>query len=319
MDDSQVVDELLERYLSAPESDESEELGELLSSRAEPIIRKVVFWRINDSRADAEDVSAEAMLNLVQHLRRYREEEGRSAIQGFNDYVAATAHHACDRYFRRRNPGLWRMRNRVRYVLEHDTKFAVWQNSQGVWLCGLAIWKSQQQPGSTPSLGDLAGPANLSLNEVVSCIFRSSGTPLELNAVVELARITNAVPSFFGESSDQLELADKKIPADVEIEQRTFAAELWKEIQELPPRQRQALLFNLKDDAMKLLLLTGVASFKAVASTLEIAPEELASFWNKLPFADAEIARRLGCKRQQVINLRMAARKRLANRLAGWR
>jgi len=318
MGDSQVANQLLERYLSAPHLDASEELGELLSTCAEPIIRKVVFWKINDSRADAEDVCAEAMLNLVQHLQRYREAEGRSAIEGFNDYVAATAHHACDRYFRRKCPGLWRLRNRIRFVLERDAKFAVWQNSQGVWLCGLAIWRHQQQPGPTPSPGDLGARSNLSLNEIVSVIFQSCRTPLELSAVVELARGVKAVPSIAA-PSDELELPDNKIAADVEIEQRTFALELWKEIQELPPRQRQALLFNLKDDAINLLVLTGVASFREVAATLEISPEELASFWNKLPFEDTEIAERLGCTRQQVINLRMAARKRLANRLAGWR
>ena len=319
MDNSRVADQLLDRYLSAPESDESEELGELLSVRAEPIIRRVVFWRINDSRTDAEDVCAEATLNLVQRLQRCKEEEGGSAIEGFNDYVAATAHHACDRYFRCKNPGLWHLRNRIRYLLEHDARFAVWQNSQGVWLCGLAIWKFQLQAGATPSPGDLASGANLSLKKVVSRIFASSGAPMELNAVVELTRMAAVVPYSVREVNNELDLADRKTPADLEMEQRTFAAELWKEIQELPPRQRQALLFNLKDDAMNLLLLTGVASFKQVAITLEIAPEELASFWNNLPFEDTEIARRLGCTRQQIINLRMAARKRLANRLAGWR
>ena len=38
--------------------------------------------------------------------------------------------------------------------------------------------------------------------------------------------------------------------------------------------------------------------------------------WNELPLPDNAVAARLGCTRQQVINLRMAARKRLAHRLA---
>jgi hypothetical protein len=47
--------------------------------------------------------------------------------------------------------------------------------------------------------------------------------------------------------------------------------------------------------------------------------EELARMWNDLPIDDMRIATRLGIKRQQVINLRKAARARLARRLVAWR
>jgi hypothetical protein len=43
--------------------------------------------------------------------------------------------------------------------------------------------------------------------------------------------------------------------------------------------------------------------------------EDFAVLWNELPLPDNAVAARLGCTRQQVINLRMAARKRLAHRL----
>ena len=45
------------------------------------------------------------------------------------------------------------------------------------------------------------------------------------------------------------------------------------------------------------------------------ADSEFASLWQRIPLDDETIARRLGCTRQQVINLRMAGRKRLSNRL----
>lgn len=61
--------------------------------------------------------------------------------------------------------------------------------------------------------------------------------------------------------------------------------------------------------------MSGVASLREIAMVLEIAPEELAALWQELPLDDATIARRLACTRQQVINLRISARKRLANRL----
>jgi hypothetical protein len=43
--------------------------------------------------------------------------------------------------------------------------------------------------------------------------------------------------------------------------------------------------------------------------------DALAALWNDLPLPDNALALRLGSPRQQVINLRMSARKRLANRL----
>ncbi|HTT24833.1 MAG TPA: sigma-70 family RNA polymerase sigma factor [Candidatus Sulfotelmatobacter sp.] len=318
MEDSRVADPVLDSYLSAQQSCESDELGGLLSSRAEPIVRKVVFWRIGDSRADAEDVCAQAILSLMLHLQRYKK-EGHAPIQDFDGYAATSAHHACDQYLRRKNPALWRLHNRIRYVLEHDARFALWRSSHGVWLCGLARWKAQPSGGTPPASGDLAGCNHLSMPELISRIFRSSSGPVELNSVVELVQTVTVVPGRSLESSDELELADTRAAVDTEMEQRTYAADAWKQIRELPSRQRHALLFNLRHDAMNLLVLTRVASFRDIAATLEIQPEELASFWNKLPFEDTEIAERLGCTRQQVINLRMAARKRLANRLAGWR
>jgi len=319
MDNSRVADQVLDRYLAAQGAGESEELGDLLISRASPIVRKVVFWRISESRSDAEDVCAEAILDLMQRLQRYKKEEKGPAIEHFSNYAAATAHHACDRYLRRKNPERWRLRNRVRYVLEHDTKFAVWRNSLGVWLCGLAIWKHQEEAGEIPASGGFSERGTPSLHEFTSHLIRKSSAPLQLNDVIELASRVVDVPFTIGDSPDESELADSKMTADLELENRRYTAEMWKEIQDLPQRQRFALLLNLKNDATDLLLVTGVASFKEIASALEMRPEQLASLWNKLPLEDAEIAQMLTCTRQQVINLRMAARKRLANRLSGWR
>jgi hypothetical protein len=41
--------------------------------------------------------------------------------------------------------------------------------------------------------------------------------------------------------------------------------------------------------------------------------------WESLPLDDTAIADRLNLTRQQVINLRKAARMRLARRMAGWK
>lgn len=100
---------------------------------------------------------------------------------------------------------------------------------------------------------------------------------------------------------------------------RLYAQRLWEEIRLLPVNQRLVLLLNLKGDAIYLFPLCGVASIRQIAPVLEMPPEKLASLWNDLPLDDSALAAQLRLSRQQVINLRMAARKRLANRLKDWR
>src|SRR5581483_8319845 len=89
------------------------------------------------------------------------------------------------------------------------------------------------------------------------------------------------------------------------------------EICQLPAGQRKALLLNLRlpeGSAVELLEDLGVADVHSLAATLEMAPAELAELWGRLPLDDLEIAARMGIGRQQVINLRSAARQRLRRR-----
>jgi RNA polymerase sigma factor (sigma-70 family) len=102
-------------------------------------------------------------------------------------------------------------------------------------------------------------------------------------------------------------------------ESRIFAERLWEEIRLLPVNQRVALLLNMKDNAIMLFPLCGVASIRQIAAALEMPAEKVALLWNNLPMDDNALAALLDLSRQQVINLRMSARKRLANRLQAWR
>jgi hypothetical protein len=148
--------------------------------------------------------------------------------------------------------------------------------------------------------------------------FQQSGAPVELNAVVERAASILGIPLFAHEANDHIEsVPDSKPAIDVKLAQRGNAQRLWAQIRELPIRQRHALLLNLKDDAIALFLTTGAASLRAIAESLEMPVEAFAALWNDLPLSDNDLAARLGCTRQQVINLRMSARKRLAHRFAG--
>jgi hypothetical protein len=100
---------------------------------------------------------------------------------------------------------------------------------------------------------------------------------------------------------------------------RAHLERLWGEIRELPPRQRAALLLNLRDDEgrgmIELWPQTGIAPMTELARVLELTEAEFLELWPTLPRDDQWIAERLGVTRRQVINLRKCARERLARRL----
>jgi hypothetical protein len=58
-----------------------------------------------------------------------------------------------------------------------------------------------------------------------------------------------------------------------------------------------------------------IASVRKIAAALEWPAEDFANIWPRLPLSDLDIAQRLAVTRQQVINLRQAARQRLARRI----
>jgi hypothetical protein len=58
-----------------------------------------------------------------------------------------------------------------------------------------------------------------------------------------------------------------------------------------------------------------VISSDDIAGALEISRDRLAALWDQLPMDDLSLAATLNLTRQQVINLRKAARARLSRRL----
>jgi hypothetical protein len=311
------MDDVLEHFVDASQDTAEEQLGDLLADHASPIIRRVIASRLGGTCTEADDVHAQVLLQLMLRLREGRIEKALGVIDAFGAYVATAAHHGCDHYLRHKYPLRWRLRSRMRYLLEHDRSLALWKSAQGTWRCGERGWQAHA-PGVTPPPSDVADIDPGDMKRFLVRAFQRSGGPLELSALVDLAAAAWHIPLFHHEDVASLEtFADRRSGADVAMAQRERAGRAWQEIRALPLRQRQALLLNLKDDALSLFLLTGTASLRAIASSLDLSVEALAAVWNDLPLPDNDVAARLGCTRQQVINLRMAARKRLANHLGG--
>jgi hypothetical protein len=145
------MDDVLESFLASPDEERSEEqLGDLLARHAAPLVRRIVSRRLGASSSDVDDVCSQVMLQLMLRLRRERLDANLAAIDAFASYVATAAHHGCDHFVRARYPLRWRLRSRLRYVLERDPRFALWRAADGSLICGRAEWRSRQASAMPP-------------------------------------------------------------------------------------------------------------------------------------------------------------------------
>jgi hypothetical protein len=340
-----MLDPALRRYVEAPDAAEAERLlTGILQERAVPLIRRIVGTKLqshggarHSEAAEIDDLTGEAVLQLVSRLRTLREDPSAVPIQSLDDYTATLAFNVYGQYLRRRYPARARLKDRVRYAIEHDPRLALWMDEHGEQVCGYSEWRARQVPrvsASTiarldadrsawqPSTG---GPADRgSLVRMLEAFLSAAAAPVEFDRLVTILATQLGDEAVAEPLSAPIEsIPDRTIDHDRAIDARRLALSLWQEILQLPVRQRIALLLNLRDaDGSGILWLfpvTGVASIRKIAAALEFNDMELAELWNRLPLDDLTIAGRLGCTRQQVINLRNSARKRLSHRVADLR
>lgn len=323
-------DEILLPFLQAAEEAQGQSLlAQLVSIHAEPIIKKVIAAKLRFSTpfmgSDADDVQSEATIALLARLQECRTDPQNKSIGDFRNYVAVTAYRACYEYLRRKYPERHRLKNRLRYLLNHNPAFAIWENPEGKLLCGFHRWQGRRESDSPLTMEAPAGEATpqTTLEEALTAILTSCNAPVEIDELVNVLAtrlgITDAQAK--GQAAfDALEqVPDSRVDVARQFDQRAHMRKLWAEIGQLPVRQRAALLLNLKDESgrgcIALFQLTGVATMRQMAEAMEMTVQEFAGLWNELPIEDARIADLLKLSRQQVINLRKSARERLARRL----
>jgi DNA-directed RNA polymerase specialized sigma24 family protein len=345
------ADPRLAAFLGA-ESDEAAEaaLAAVFDDSTERLlmdcVRRGLFGSVHGV-ADAEDVASETRVRLIRRLRALRLDGG-EVIEDFAAYVATTATRTCYAHLRARFPARTRFRNQVRYsVARHaDTML---EESGGVWRCRsralrLAASRSDvarpgQGPRLVPSRGAVqqfveAPRAFLSqaridpsapLPQVIASILARLDAPIELDRLVDALALVlgivevRAVSAGDPSGSQVLESVPDQSPGTLRtMSDREELEALWREVIELPPNQRIALLLNLRDPdggaALHALPVTGLVTRAELARLLELDEAALSTLWDRLPLDDLSIGARLGMTRQQVINLRKAARARLARR-----
>lgn len=302
---------------TAGAAEAAEQIESLMVEVASPLVRRTVKRRFASARAttpqDFEDVCADALCAILVRLRRHYEDG--PEIEDFENYAASVASNTADRFFAARSPQRARLRNRVRYILTTDRRFVFQESEAGVWQCSIRDKTIRSRLFARLSRKRLP---NL-LQEILS----SASGPMELTELTTLTAHALGVTDVVESVEDHAELLrDPAAPFAHTTELKDWLRRLWTEVRELPLPQRIALLLNMGSGGnhsgatLCSLADLGIATFPALASTLELTMADLAALWNRVPLEDHEIAERLGLERQQVINLRASARQRLGRRMA---
>jgi hypothetical protein len=269
---------------------------------------------------DLEELSSIVVLRLMRKLRAASLFE-EHAIASLEDYVATLSFHALYDLRRQRHPERHRLKKNLRYLLTRDPRFALWETTAAI-VCGPASWKGRSDAMASPSLSRHSSTPEMEDREnpgdAVAAIFKRIGAPVKLDTLVDLVAELWHVRDVVLESVDSP--PDEQRDPLSALEQRQYLERLWSEIRQLPENQRAALLLNLRDsagnNALVLFLLLEIARAGEVAAAMGMSEQELNEVWERLPLDDLTIASRLNIGRQQVINLRSAARSRLERRMS---
>jgi hypothetical protein len=256
---------------------------------------------------------------------------------------AVLARDAPSEQIRLLDPERAQLENRLRYLLLHGRQFVVDAAQSGVRLCRLRVTPDQAQPLAREPLeslredpsarsraGIVARPGEpVPAAGLVEAILRWAGAPVALRDLVDIVAAAAGLPVRSPDAPQEAGGEDRGERPDGAVRagaagtgERGYLGRLWDEIVLLPPRQRAALLLNMRDadgrDCILALPAAGVASLTDIARAVEMSVDHLARIWNDLPWEDTRIAGLLGLSRQQVVNLRKSARARLARRLYGF-
>jgi len=346
------MDDLLVAFVAASAEAESQAvLEDLICNHAQPLIKNIVRFKLkayspygslNLDQQEVDDISGEVIVRLVDTLRLCKSAPREKSIASLRSYVATMAYNASDQYLRHKYPRRFSLKNKVRYILTHDPRLALWESDRSEPLCGLSSRPRVRKAGSSSfsrdenreelhkfllkrfagRIFDRVNPADLT-----HAVLEFTGAPVEIDDLVTVMADVLAIRDPHPRTSTQDEAerlsSDPRTAMDGAFDDKQRLGMVWAEITQLPPRQRAALLLNLRDErgepAIVWLPMLRIASIEQIAAALEMAAEDLAAIWNDLPLDDATIAVRLGASRQQVSNLRKCARERLSRRLMGQR
>lgn len=313
-------DPRLSHYLAADdERVRSRELERILTEEVRPHARSVLSryirsdWPIEPF--DADDILGHVTYRVLRKLRSATVLEEES-VQNLEAYVTTLTKNAVRDLMRQRSPQRTRVKSRLRYLVTRHPRLALWPLN-GATLCGFAAWanRTDYETNAETVRGAVraTGGFTTALSELIETVLDTVQKPVRLeDLVAALAPPVTTETVSSDESAGPLQ--------HDALEARQYLQVLWGEIRELLPKQRAALLLNLREpgsgNAVALFVSAGLATLDEIAEAIGMSRSDLSAIWDTLPLDDLKIGEHLGLRRQQVINLRKAARERLTRRMA---
>ncbi len=308
------------------ETDRSADLiGPLTRSVLMPVIRRTLHVSLSEADTTAANQDALELLGDIQVILLSTLSDPAHddrTIENIDAYAATVASNTCYHYLRSKSPVRTQHYNKLRYLLTHDDRFKAWRDSDGQWMCSMSE-SGKDAPGDVSKTTDERGTF---VNLIISLLVTAEG-PVAMGDVVDKVmralgvreRIRVTAPHGETDGDPIQQIADTGPKAQETLEMAEGIRHIWSELIKLPLRHRQALLLNLKDRDGGLILtlpMSGSVRIGEIASALEMTPKGLAEIWNSLPWDDLRIAEHMQISRQQVINLRQAARAKLLRAIA---
>src|SRR5687767_10171124 len=205
------MDTLLLTFIEAIDDEQADRcLTRLIDQHAAPIVREILVSSVRihvdisgagSSSQDALDLFNDIVVNLISRLRHIKQYPAQDVIADFRSYVAGTAYNACNLYLRRKFPRRSRLKNRLRYLLSHDSAFALWMSESSGLLCGFAWWRDKHPPAHQRLLEKIrqdpvewiqavglmsVGISRAELSSLLRALFQSSEGPIRLDDLVNI-------------------------------------------------------------------------------------------------------------------------------------
>lgn len=339
------MDNVLVPYLTADDEEERrQQLDDLVTLRAAPLIRKVLrrtlgFYvnaqGINGSNQDAEDLYQEALTRIIQVLNQLHTSSTATDIANFEGYVSRVTSNICMDFLREKSPARTRLKDTLRDLFRRHGDLVSWEY-EGEILCGFAAWRNTGKSAfPDQDMRELetkleafqsirfadedvkAAP----LSQVLSELFDWIGGPVDIDSLVRLvAYLLNIKDHQIASFDDQGARWDVYFKANIHsaeshAQANELLARLWHAITELPGEQRDAFTFGFEDEAgqdlFTVLLGAGIVTWDELADGMQRSVEEIGKLRMQMPMDGSVAADVLGTERKNVWKWRYRAIRKL--------
>ena len=335
---------LVPYFTAADDGQRQQQLHELLTLRASPLIRGVLLRRlgfyvsaqgVNENNQDAEDVYQEAMTRVVQELTGLQSSTGPD-IENFELYVSRLAANICTDFLRAKSPAWTRLKYRLRDLLKRHKDLGMW-GQEGETLCGFARWqnsgKSAFSAQSSQDLETKLDSFNLiyfpdedvrlaPVTQIVAELFDWIEGPVELDVLVRMVAYLLDIKDQPIESLDDpakekwaVYFACGTRSGESHVEANELLTRLWQAVIQLPVEQRDSFALSFEDEAgqdlFTMLLAAEIVNWDELAQGMGRSVEEVVRLRLLAPMDSASVAEELRASRRNVYKWRFRAIRRL--------